>query len=295
MIINPHTFVSQPAELPYNINYLIVGGGGAGGNYQGGGGGGGTIVENNNAPLTPGVTYTASIGLGGTSTGASQTGNQGGTTTFNGVSAVGGGGGGSGWSDYEVQPSIAVDGMSVVGGCGGGGGGDINNPHLGGTGYTNGGQSIFTGSGGGGGYSPYGAGGDGVRWNPQSGNWDPRYGGIGGDGSQTLITGEYSAYGGGGGGASDLDAVAEGGLGGGGSGAAYYSEPATSGVNGTGGGGGGGGQFTGEDFVGNGGSGVCILNIPTANYTGNTTGSPTVTTNGDRTVITFLTDGTYTA
>jgi hypothetical protein len=35
--------------------------------------------------------------------------------------------------------------------------------------------------------------------------------------------------------------------------------------------------------------------VPTANYTGNTTGSPTVTTNGSNTVMKFTSSGTYTA
>jgi hypothetical protein len=37
------------------------------------------------------------------------------------------------------------------------------------------------------------------------------------------------------------------------------------------------------------------LSIPTINYTGTTTGSPTVTTNGSYTVLTYTSSGTYTA
>jgi hypothetical protein len=37
------------------------------------------------------------------------------------------------------------------------------------------------------------------------------------------------------------------------------------------------------------------LSIPTINYTGITTGSPTVTTNGSYTVLTYTSSGTYTA
>jgi len=44
-----------------------------------------------------------------------------------------------------------------------------------------------------------------------------------------------------------------------------------------------------------GSSGVVILRIPTVYYTGTTTGSPTVTTDGNYTVITFTSNGTYTA
>jgi hypothetical protein len=37
------------------------------------------------------------------------------------------------------------------------------------------------------------------------------------------------------------------------------------------------------------------LSIPTANYSGTTTGSPTVTTSGSNTILTFTSSGTYTA
>jgi len=64
-------------------------------------------------------------------------------------------------------------------------------------------------------------------------------------------------------------------------------------VAGGGGGSGGGGSGTG----GAGGSGVVILSIPTANYTGTVTGSPTVTTSGSNTIVRWTTSGsgTYTA
>jgi hypothetical protein len=38
-----------------------------------------------------------------------------------------------------------------------------------------------------------------------------------------------------------------------------------------------------------------ILSVPTANYTGTTTGSPTVTTSGSNTILTFTGSGSYTA
>jgi hypothetical protein len=38
-----------------------------------------------------------------------------------------------------------------------------------------------------------------------------------------------------------------------------------------------------------------MISIPTINYTGITTGSPTVVTNGSNTVIIFKASGTYTA
>jgi hypothetical protein len=38
-----------------------------------------------------------------------------------------------------------------------------------------------------------------------------------------------------------------------------------------------------------------ILRMPTANYSGTTTGSPTVTTDGTDTILTFTASGSYTA
>lgn len=46
---------------------------------------------------------------------------------------------------------------------------------------------------------------------------------------------------------------------------------------------------------GAGGSGVVILSIPTARYTGTTTGSPIVTTSGANTILQFNSSGSYTA
>jgi len=78
----------------------------------------------------------------------------------------------------------------------------------------------------------------------------------------------------------------------GGGGASFGWVPSTSSQPGslnTGGGGGGG--YTG----GQGGSGVVILRMPTANYSGTTTGSPTVTTDGSDTILIYTGSGTYTA
>ena len=42
-----------------------------------------------------------------------------------------------------------------------------------------------------------------------------------------------------------------------------------------------------------GGSGVVILRMPTDKYSGTTTGSPTVTTSGSDTILTFTGSGSY--
>jgi hypothetical protein len=62
--------------------------------------------------------------------------------------------------------------------------------------------------------------------------------------------------------------------------------PSTPGVGSTGGGG-------GDNQSG--GSGIVVLSIPTALYTGNATGGPAVSNVGDRTILQFTQSGTYTA
>jgi hypothetical protein len=94
------------------------------------------------------------------------------------------------------------------------------------------------------------------------------------------ITGTYVYYAGGGAGTAYVLGNGSGGLGGGGN-------ANTAGTANTGGGGGG--------SAANGGSGVIILSVPTAIYSGTTTGSPTVTTSGSNTIIKFTASGSYTA
>ena len=55
------------------------------------------------------------------------------------------------------------------------------------------------------------------------------------------------------------------------------------------------GGTDGGGSSGNGGSGVVILRVRTAAYPGTTTGSPTVTTDGEDTIIKYTGSGTYTA
>ena len=87
---------------------------------------------------------------------------------------------------------------------------------------------------------------------------------------------------------------ASGGSGGGGNGGSTNaSSNATSGTANTGGGGGGQGQ---AGTAGAGGKGVIILSIPDADYSGTTTGSPTVATGvSGKTILTFNSSGSYTA
>ena len=98
----------------------------------------------------------------------------------------------------------------------------------------------------------------------------------------------------GGGGGSDPDNVpgigGAGGAGGGGAGAGQQG----AGVNGTANTGGGGGGAS-NAVGGNGGSGVVILSMLDADYSGTTTGSPTESDDGTTKVLIFNGDGSYTA
>jgi type II secretory pathway component GspD/PulD (secretin) len=102
--------------------------------------------------------------------------------------------------------------------------------------------------------------------------------------------------GGGGAGADQTNAsqpIAYGGIGGGGNGQQYNNISVQAGTANTGGG--GGGAVTSGVASGAGGSGIVIISVLTSQYTGTVTGSPTVTTNGNQTVIKWTSSGTYTA
>lgn len=183
-----------------NIQVLVVAAGAPGGNGNanegGGGGGAGGMVEAPSFPVTPGGTVSYSVGSGGTSPtspgGAPPTGNNGGPSTFGGITANGGGAGGYGYFGYD-------------GGSGGGGSGfgqdwpagNANqSPSGGGTGYGNpGGTGRWvgppsnTGAGGGGG----GAGGAGQA-GPQGPTNDYQPGGAAGPGRSNSITGSSITY-----------------------------------------------------------------------------------------------------
>ena len=261
-----------PPIVTYPASYVLVGGGGGGGtsgNDGGGGGAGGYLAST--TTFLPGTVYTVLVGAGGASV------SNGSNSSISGVvSTIGGGAGGSG--------------AGANGGSGGGGqGGSVGNyGSLGGYGTpgqgNNGGQGYGYASGGGGGAGAVG----GTATPPTGGGFGNA--GAGGAGLFTIITGStvYLA-GGGGGGAAFGGTPAAGGIGGGGAGT--NSGIGGNGTVNSGGGGGGGSGASG----GTGGSGTAYIAVPTANYTGLTTGSPTVTTSGAYTVMHFTTSGTYTA
>jgi hypothetical protein len=240
----------------YTFSFLIVAGGGGG--SSGGGGGGGVISSS--LSVTPGTTYTMVIGGGGSGISGAN-GTNGTNSSITGVAIASGGGGGG-----------QENGSS--GGSGGGGG--ANGAGAGGAGTV--GQGFNGGNGG-----PNAGGGGGGGGNVGANRPNDEIGGNGGIGALNTITGSaiYYAGGGGGGGAN----ISSGGAGGGGN-ASSNGSPNT---------GGGGGGFVNGIGLGNGGSGVIILSIPTASYSGTNTGGPTITISGANTILKFTNSGTYTA
>ena len=314
---------STPAGI--QAHFLAVAGGGGGGNASDGGGGagglrtsygstsgGGSLAE---TPLTlaAGTQYTITVGGGGAAAIVASyarmpttQGTQGVDSVISGtgittVTSIGGGAGANG-----IYRSSA-DNTTVDGGSGAGGGyvasvtlvppGTANSTQ----GYPGG---IAGGNGGGGGGGASQAGDDSV----DNGSGSPRYrSGDGGDGLAVAITGTPTTYAGGGGGSmypnySGNRQSSQGGAGGGGAAGISAAGWSTSGAylgqhGGTNLGGGGGASMMENNYVprgGNGGSGIVILRVATSTYSGTTTGSPTVTTDGADTIMTFTQSGTYT-
>ena len=278
-------------QYAYSINYLVQAGGGAGGSGYGGGAGGGGAGglrtsygstsgggASAESVLTTdaGTQYTVTVGAGGAAVNSNIPGTSGNNSVFNAVTSIGGGGG--------VSQTTATNG-----GCGGGGGETGSNTTAG-SGTANQGFDGGTGNSVGG-NSGAGGGGTAVKGTNSSSSAV----GPGGAGTSVSITGSAAYYGGGGGASGNNLAGSAGGNGGGGNGGpgSSGSGTVTSGTANTGGG--GGGTYTVGAGTASGGSGVVILRMPTANYSGTTTGSPTVTTSGSDTILKFTGSGTYTS
>lgn len=266
--------VGNAAYIPqtYSVSYLVVAGGGGGSwNIAGGGGAGGLLSSS--ATFYIGSTYSITVGSGGTGSNSANGTNGNNSILGSIATSIGGGTGGS------------LNSNGISGGSGGGGATNYGQNTTGGAGTSGqgyaggaGSTTYLTSGGGGGGAGAIGAAGSSV-------------GGAGGVGYASSITGSSVYYAGGGGGGSYSGTAGAGGTGGGGAGGYNYN--ATAGSTNTGGGGGGGGN---PNTAGaNGGSGVVILSVPTANYSGTTTGSPTVTTSGSNTILKFTSSGSYTA
>jgi hypothetical protein len=260
--------------------YLVVAGGGSGGLANAGGGGAGGLLTNYGGTaitLSQGSTYTVTVGGGGSAISSNGNGNDGSNSVLSGTgistvtSIFGGGAGHGGVLDGNDGGSGGGSGYNGTGGSG-----TVGQGNDGGSSASS--SPEYGGSGGGGAGA---VGGTGTN----------NSGGNGGNGVANSITGSSITYAGGGGGSVDSNASLSGDGGSGGGGAGTKDGTGGSGTDGLGGGGGGVRSGT----SGAGGSGVVILRIATAEYSGTTTGSPTVTTDGTDTVIKFTGSGSYTA
>ena len=330
------------APLGHKLDYLVVGPGGGGGITMGGGGGAGGFqssitssadldrnqlfsnVYNTGTPTTAslafGVTYEIVVGAGGAGTpaGFQQLTADKGTPSFLSSSnstyplSIVAEAGGTGASNYQtgVANQSSLNGASSGGDTGNG----TVQPGIDGQGFPGGtyGGSYYPGSGG-------GAGGPG-RNRP----------GDGGIGKRWDILGQEYWWCGGGAGAGYSQRAGNGGKGGGGGGAPRGSSggdgdksglawnngqdaqngslqsqtnvPGGAGGANTGGGGGGGSHYNSNNKGGDGGSGIVVLQMQKALYSGIHTGDPVIRSGSisgvsdlEHVALIFTQSGTYTS
>ena len=260
--------VTDEVPQTYDIDYLVIAGGGGGGKDKAGGGGAGGL-RNSFSSETSGGGGSSEAGFTSVSAG----------TVF--TVTVGGGGAGStnafGEGTNGSTSSVAASGFTTVSSTGGGGGGSNNSPPGRDGGSGGGGAENTSGSGGSGTANQGFDGAAGVAGSSTAGGG----GGAGsagntnrngGSGLSSSITGSAVTYANGGDGEMTTGGA---------------TPTANLGIGGDGGYGGQNGD--------NGGSGVVILRVPTAKYSGTTTGSPTVTTDGTDTIMKFTGSGSYTS
>ena len=288
--------VAMETPQSYSADFLVIAGGGAGasGAHAGAGGAGGFRTASS-ISLLEGSTYTVTVGDGGTGVinqgGSTQSGSDS-SISGSGITTITSAGGGGGAYGHNT--------VAAAGGSGGGGAPANNNTGPGASGNTpstnpsqgNDGGDGYTSGGGGPNYATGGGGGAGAV----GGNGSSSAGGVGGAGASSSITGSAVTYAGGGGGSCYSDgggAAGSGGSGGGGAGGSSGATPVAGTINT--GSGGGGASGSSQKAGGNGGKGVVIISVPTAKYSGTTTGSPTVTTSGSNKIIQFNGTGSYTA
>jgi hypothetical protein len=252
--INDGAVVNEMPQ-PYSASFLVIAGGGGGAYFYGGGGGAGGYRNS----------YASETSGGGGSTESTLTFNLGTVYTV----TVGGGGAGTPGTPSTnnngtsgTNTSLSGSGITTITSIGGGGGSGGNTGGL---------AALDGGSGGGGGGNSGSAAGG-------SGTANQGFDGQDGGGTVQGTGGGAGANGASGGTGLDSSITgssvnrAEGG-----------SAPTTANT-------GNGGDPDG----GNGQSGVVILRIPTASYSGTTSGSPTVTTSGSDTIMLFTGSGSYT-
>jgi hypothetical protein len=265
---NYATMLKIPQTPPtFTMSYLVVaGGGGAGAGsanaLQAGGGAGGLLTGS--LSWASGITFVATIGVGGpigTSDGdADQAGSNGGNSSLvysgNTILSYGGGGGGT------------FDNVAKNGGSGGGQG-DVGSFGLGILNQGFNGGTILSGTGCGGGGGAGGLGGNAYY----DENSDSNISGDGGIGLSSSLVGYPYVY-----------ACGGAGRGGDGDGAL----PSGYGDLGC------GGSAVDTDLKGDGHAGGVFLSVPTSKYTGIVTGGPIVSRKGANTTIFWLDNsGTY--
>jgi len=293
----------NPVDPNYNVDFLVIAGGGGGGQDSGGGGGAGGYRASYNSEasggggssesalsVAVGTQYTITVGGGGTGSqnpgfpNAYPRGTSGSNSVFGTITSIGGGAGGVNTeSPVDLRPGL-------TGGSGGGAGVNSNGGTITGAAGTS--NQGFAGGNAEGGAYPARKGGGGGGASAVGGNASTSVAGSGGNGVASTITGSSVTRAGGGGGSGQDNNGTAGSGGSGGGGAGSVSGTGTSATTNTGGGGGGSAAF---NNAGNGGSGIVILRMPTASYTGTTTGSPSVTTDGSDTILTYTGSGSYTA
>jgi hypothetical protein len=277
------------SQAPYSVDFLVIAGGGAGGGAvspEGGGGGGAGGYRNSYSTETSGgggssestinfstgTTYTITVGAGGAGKVVVPDSNSKGINSSisgTGITTITSSGGGAGRSVSPSEPSGIANGGS------GGGGGQQSPVWSGGTGTAN--QGYNGGANGGG--TAYGGGGGGGA-GALGGTSTVGNEGVGGAGLASSITGSSvtRAVGGNGGQGNPYGSPADG-----------TDAPANTGNGGK------GAYGTASTYRGgNGGSGVVIIRMPTANYSGTTTGSPTVSTSGSDTILVYNASGSIT-
>ena len=269
-----HTFTSSGifnvSGASGAVDVLMVGGGASGGGRHGGGGGAGGVLHITGATLTPGA-YTVTIGAGAAGVTNSTRGNNGGSTTFIGETAYGGGAGGS-YNSLNGYTGGSGGGGGYASAGLGGGAKQPNPVNYNGTGYANVGLITQAGNAGG----PGGGAGDignttragnGIQINIDGNNY--YWGGGGGSGAWQSDGGDGGLGGGGGGNTAGGGTPGTGGgsaINSGSSGVAHTNDGVASqgghgGAN-TGGGSGSSGQSEHENWrgwSGNGGSGIVIV------------------------------------
>ena len=241
--------LTSPASISAQV--LIVAGGGGGGGGDGGGGGAGGVIFSSSSTVTAG-SYTVTVGAGGTGAiyvadSPTTVMTQGGNSSFNSLTAIGGGFGGG--ENHTGANGLRGGGTGGSGGGAGGanGGGTVGSATAG-QGNAGGANSGSTMGGGG------GAGGAGSTSN----------GGLGA--TYTVGGNSYTLAGGGGG--STRSGTGGTGVSGGGAGGGSSGSSGVSGTVNTGGGGGGGSDQGGGG--GTGGSGIVVISYPTAISTAST-------------------------